>query len=128
MKFILSTGQVKNLLFFNLSFFHISFIPNHCCFHRSILAVNLVLVSSGLLITQTADYGTEEKLIFEEQSENSNLIRLYRTVHTTNDGQYQLTVKTSISKTLYARGFVVYLDTKTGEIITLYTDVRQVNS
>ncbi|MBQ6707425.1 MAG: hypothetical protein IJM97_00595, partial [Clostridia bacterium] len=92
------------------------------------LPENLVLVSSGLLLTQTADFGTAEKLTFEEQSENSNLIRLYRTVHTTNDGQYQLTVKTSTSKTLYARGFLVYLDTKTGDIITLYTDVQQVNS
>ncbi len=92
------------------------------------LPENLVLVSSGLLLTQTAEFGTADKLTFEEQSENSSAIRLYRTVHTTNDGQYQLTVKTSTSKTFYARGFVVYLDKKTGDIITLYTDVQQVNS
>ena len=91
------------------------------------LPENLVLVSSGLLLTQSSEFAEVDKLTFEEQSANSNLIKLYRTVHTSNDGQYQLTVKTSTSKTLYARGFVVYFDQKTSEIITLYTDVQRVN-
>ncbi len=89
-----------------------------------------VFVSSGLLLTQDASLATEEILTFEGHSEpeNEGKIRLYRTVHTTNDGQYQLTVKTSAGKTLYARGFVVYLDTKSGEIVTLYTDVTSVTN
>ena len=82
-----------------------------------------VFVSSGLLLTQSADLGTNENLTFETQTENTSAIRLYRTVHTDNDGQYQLTVKTSSGKTFYARGFVVYLDTASGELVTLYTDV-----
>jgi len=83
-----------------------------------------VFVSSGLLLTQSADLGTNENLTFESHSvEGQTAIRLYRTVHTTNDGQYQLTVKTSAGKTFYARGFVVYLDTASGELVTLYTDV-----
>ena len=88
---------------------------------------NYVFVSSGLLLTQSAEFGTNDNLTFESHSDNSSTVRLYRTVHTTNDGQYQLTVKTSSGKTFYARGFVVYLDGKTGEIITLYTDVETVS-
>jgi len=79
-----------------------------------------------LLLTQSADLGTNENLTFETQTENTSAIRLYRTVHTDNDGQYQLTVKTSSGKTFYARGFVVYLDTNSGELVTLYTDVVSV--
>jgi len=83
-----------------------------------------VFVSSGLLLTQSADLGTNENLTFESHSvEGQTAIRLYRTVHTTNDGQYQLAVKTSAGKTFYARGFVVYLDTASGELVTLCTDV-----
>ena len=84
-----------------------------------------VFVSSGLLLTQSADYSTEETLTFEAQSENTSAIRLYRTVHTDNDGQYMLTVKTSSGKTFYARGFIVYINGD-GEIITDYTDVVSV--
>ena len=67
-------------------------------------------------------------LTFETQSVNTSTVRLYRTVHTENNGQYQLTVKTSAGKTFYARGFVVYLDTETGKIVTLYTDVKSVSN
>ena len=85
-----------------------------------------VFVSSGLLLTQSAEYGTNEKLTFESYSvDEQTAIRLYRTVHTTNDGQYQLTVKTSSGKTFYARGFIVYINGD-GEIITDYTDVVSV--
>ncbi|MBQ3005494.1 MAG: InlB B-repeat-containing protein, partial [Clostridia bacterium] len=63
-----------------------------------------VFVSSGLLLTQSSNYSTNETLTFETQSNNTSLIRLYRTVHTDNDGQYMLTVKTSSGKTFYARG------------------------
>ena len=81
-----------------------------------------VFVSSGLLLTQSSNYSTNETLTFETQSNNTSLIRLYRTVHTDNDGQYMLTVKTSSGKTFYARGFIVYINGD-GEVITLYTDV-----
>ncbi|MBQ3004612.1 MAG: hypothetical protein IJD88_01650 [Clostridia bacterium] len=87
---------------------------------------DFVFISSGLLLTQSAEVGTNENLTFEAHSEeNQTAIRLYRTVHTDNDGQYMLTVKTSSGKTFYARGFIVYINGD-GEVITDYTDVVSV--
>ncbi|MBQ6708962.1 MAG: hypothetical protein IJM97_08445, partial [Clostridia bacterium] len=89
---------------------------------------NCVFISSGLLLTQSAEMGTNEKLTFESETiEGQTAIRLYRTVHTDPSGQYQLTVKTSAGKTFYARGFLVYMDTN-GNIITVYTDVQSVTA
>ncbi|MBQ6708117.1 MAG: InlB B-repeat-containing protein, partial [Clostridia bacterium] len=84
---------------------------------------NFVFVSSGVLLTKKAEFATEDALNFESQTENSNNILLFRTVENSNNGQYKLTALTSSDNTLYVRGFVVYLDTNTNQVITLYTDI-----
>ena len=84
---------------------------------------NFVFVSSGVLLTKKAEFATEDALNFESQTENSNNILLFRTVENSNNGQYKLTAQTSSDNTLYVRGFVVYLDTNTNQVITLYTDI-----
>ena len=88
---------------------------------------NFVFVSSGVLLTKKADFATEDALNFESQTENSNNILLFRTVENSNNGQYKLTAQTSSDNTLYVRGFVVYLDTNTNQVITLYTDIVELS-
>jgi len=87
---------------------------------------DFVFVSSGLLLTQDETLANEDDLTFEGQTdpENEGKIRLYRTVHTGNAGQYQLTVRTYTDRAFWARGYVVYINGD-GELITLYTEVKK---
>ncbi|MBQ6707391.1 MAG: hypothetical protein IJM97_00425, partial [Clostridia bacterium] len=87
-----------------------------------------VLVSSGLLLTQNVKLSSEDILTLESNTDEDyqEEIMAFRTVRTENEGQYKLTVKTTSDKMLFARGFVVYLNTDTGELVTLYTDVVKV--
>ena len=87
-----------------------------------------VLVSSGLLLTQNVKLSSEDILTLEGNTDEDyqEEIMAFRTVRTENEGQYKLTVKTTSDKMLFARGFVVYLNTDTGELVTLYTDVVKV--
>ncbi|MBQ6708753.1 MAG: InlB B-repeat-containing protein, partial [Clostridia bacterium] len=87
---------------------------------------DFVFVSSGLLLTQDETLANEDDLTFEGQTdpENTDKIRLYRTVYTGNTGQYQLTVRTYTDRAFWARGYVVYINGD-GELITLYTEVKK---
>ncbi|MBQ3004521.1 MAG: InlB B-repeat-containing protein, partial [Clostridia bacterium] len=87
---------------------------------------DFVFVSSGLLLTQDENLANEDDLTFEGQTdpENTDKIRLYRTVYTGNTGQYQLTVRTYTDRAFWARGYVVYINGD-GELITLYTEVKK---
>ncbi len=89
-----------------------------------------VFVSSGLLLTQNGKLATEDILTLEGNSnaDYQEEVMMFRTVRTENEGQYKLTAETTSDKTLYARGFVVYLNTGTGELVTLYTDVAEVTN
>jgi len=88
-----------------------------------------VFVSSGLLLTQDTVLANKDALTFEGNSnaENNGKIMLFRTVRTENNGQYKLITETSADKNFYARGFVVYLDTSSGEVVTVYTDIVTVD-
>jgi len=91
------------------------------------LPEDYVFVSSGVLLTKNSAYANKNALTFESQSAHTGEIDLLRTVRNTNNGQYKVTVNTSADSTVYARGFVVYLNKTTGEVVTVYTDVTAVS-
>ncbi len=78
-------------------------------------------LESGILFTKNEEIAQSGQLTIKNASDNEE-IKQGRTVSHTQDGQYSVVITASDVATIFAKGYLIYLD-EMGEVQIIYTDM-----